>query len=178
MITDYGEGGDIWSKIGYLLITGGWYMGYNRGGLAWGQLTNYAFVAQCSLHADYVGDHDDHNDEDEVSTGDYCQLCPWIPHTWILHICPFWYPIALVTPKKYTKNAQIHDKIAKNVQNGRFLRYKVHQLEKSTPPPVLGVLTNISYAYCSKTSGVNFAYTSFDEWARVPLGLLWTKYAK
>ena len=113
---------DTWSKIGYLLITGGWYMGYNRGGLAWGQLTNYAFVAQCSLHADYVGDHDDHYDEDEVSTGDYCQLCPWIPHTWILHICPFWYPIALVTPKKYTKNAQIHDNIAKNVQNGRFLR--------------------------------------------------------
>ena len=79
-----GGEGDIWSKIGYLLITGGWYMGYNRGGLAWGQLTNYAFVAQCSLHADYVGDHDDHYDEDEVSTGDYCQLCPWtyliLPH--------------------------------------------------------------------------------------------------
>ena len=59
-------------------------MGYNRGGLASGQLTNYAFVAQCSLHADYVGDHDDHNDEDEVSTGDNCQFCP--KHTSYLSI--------------------------------------------------------------------------------------------
>ena len=79
-----GGEGDIWSNKGYLLITGGWYMGYNRGGLAWGQLTNYAFVAQCSLHADYVGDHDDHNDEEKVNTGDYCQLCP--KHTSCLSI--------------------------------------------------------------------------------------------